>query len=57
MFSKITKGKALIVLHQPFLSVLQKDLRSLPLNTMQKNRKGGHNNSSPFWHFVPLLNL
>lgn len=52
MLSKITKGKALIALYQQLLSVLQKDLHSLPLNIMQKNRKGGHNNSSPCCHFV-----
>lgn len=51
MLSKITKGKALIALYQQLLSVLQKDLHS-PLNIMQKNRKGGHNNSSPCCHFV-----
>lgn len=52
MLSKITKGKALIALYQQLLSVLQKDLHSLPVNIMQKNRKGGHNNSSPCCHFV-----
>lgn len=52
MLSKITKGKALIALYQQLLSVLQKDLRSLPLNIMQKNRKRGHNNSFPCCHFV-----
>lgn len=36
MLSKITKGKALIALYQQLLSVVQKDLHSLPLDIMQK---------------------